>query len=286
MIEQSTLIHDIDESLELRTGHLTHKILSKYSASEVPDNKHIKLTQVRAATGFDDLNTADLMIMGGWPSSGNLLEGFEVKVSRADWLNEVKKPSKNDSVKSYCHKWWLVISDETMVKPGELPEDWGMMALRKSKLVVIKEAPMLTPSPVSYAFVASLLRHNVKEQIPIDVHNDKMTDCKREFEKVTKEKYGALLDYVKFLNTHLGIKVEIEENKEWRNGKYEKFFKGWSGKLKGGWNSYTPEKMVDVIKAALDKDLEQTVSDMKSIRRHANDLVTESDKLLGEVNRK
>lgn len=124
----------------LRTGDLTHLVISKYNALHGAANlgKYIALTQVASSTGGAN-NIADVMILGAWHSSGNLLEGFEVKVSRADWLNEVKNPAKCLPSKQYCHKWWLVISDASMVKEGELPDDWGMMTVENGVLKIVKK---------------------------------------------------------------------------------------------------------------------------------------------------
>jgi hypothetical protein len=157
----------------LRTGELTDMVISKYGALNGASNlgKYIPLTQVASSTGGAN-NIADIMILGAWHSSGNLLEGFEVKVSRADWLNEVKNPQKCLPSKQYCHKWWLVIADASMVKEGELPDDWGMMAVDNGSLKIIKKAPLLEPVPIAMDFLASLLRTDARETIPLDVHRD------------------------------------------------------------------------------------------------------------------
>src|SRR5664279_2449362 len=95
-------------TMPLRTGDLTHMVISKYGGLNGAESlgKYIALTQVASSTG-GATNIADVMVLGAWHSSGNELEGFEVKVSRADWLNEVKNTSKCVPSKKYCHRWWL-----------------------------------------------------------------------------------------------------------------------------------------------------------------------------------
>jgi len=170
--------------------------------------------------------------MGEWPSTGNELHGFEVKVSRADWLNEVKNPRKNDSVKSYCDRWWLVIADEAMVKDGELPDDWGMMVWqgRGRKLKIVKPAPKLDAAPMDHCFVASLLRHNNKEMIPVDIHNDKMKDAVRDAEAYAKRKNASLRDFVSTITKELGIVVRPSNEYDYRDGKTQ--FKEWTGEIR------------------------------------------------------
>jgi hypothetical protein len=94
-----------------------------------------------------------------WPSSGLHLHGHEVKCSRSDWLTELRDPSKAEEFKQYMDRWWLVIADRTMVKPGELPDDWGLMALgRSGALRMVRDAPVLTPAPMPKRMLAALLR--------------------------------------------------------------------------------------------------------------------------------
>ena len=69
----------------------------------------------------------DVVHVGFTASSGQLLRGHEVKVSRADWLHELGQPVKADVWAAQCHEWWLVTPHATIVKEGELPAGWGHM---------------------------------------------------------------------------------------------------------------------------------------------------------------
>ncbi|MHA7209568.1 hypothetical protein [Arthrobacter sp. MDT1-65] len=53
--------------------------------------------------------------------------------------------------------WWLVVPDATLVKPGELPEDWGLMVVTGGKLRAKKKAPRLDPVPAGLDFTISLM---------------------------------------------------------------------------------------------------------------------------------
>lgn len=54
------------------------------------------------------------------------IHGFEVKVSRSDWLTELADPSKALAWSRYCHYFWLVASDKRIVR-DDLPHGWGLM---------------------------------------------------------------------------------------------------------------------------------------------------------------
>lgn len=75
----------------------------------------------------------DALYVGFTTTSGRILVGHELKVSRADWLNELNKPGKADAWADACHQWWLVVSDPMIVRDGELPAGWGLMSPGKSK---------------------------------------------------------------------------------------------------------------------------------------------------------
>ena len=75
----------------------------------------------------------DAIYVGFTTSSGRVLVGHELKVSRADWLNELNKPGKADAWADQCHEWWLVVPDPAIVRDGELPAGWGLMYPGRSK---------------------------------------------------------------------------------------------------------------------------------------------------------
>lgn len=106
--------------------------------------RYVAMSHVRSDAGFDAQRTADFMALDLWPSKGLILHGHEVKISRSDWLNELKDPEKAGAFIPHVDYWWLVIADKAMVKDGELPANWGMMAIgTDGKLRVIKQAPRL-----------------------------------------------------------------------------------------------------------------------------------------------
>lgn len=86
-----------------------------------PKDSHALITEVGNATGYATNRHADAIAMSLWPSRGLEIMGFEVKVSRSDWVSELKNPAKADAIALYCDTWWLVVSDAKIVQPGELP---------------------------------------------------------------------------------------------------------------------------------------------------------------------
>lgn len=92
------------------------------------------LTHVRDEAGFSGSRTMDALAMSLWPSRGLALHGFEVKCSRSDWVKELRTPEKAEKLASRCDYWWLVVADPAIVKPGELPEGWGLLVATPPKI--------------------------------------------------------------------------------------------------------------------------------------------------------
>lgn len=140
--------------------------------------RYAGVSHVRSDAGFDAKRTADFIAIDLWPSKGLAIHGHEVKISRSDWLNELKDPDKSAEFMKHVDYWWLVIADAAMVRTGELPQGWGMMAPRADGvLAVVKQAPRLNKvdipppgwghrpgvAPVHRGLVAAMLRSAGKE---------------------------------------------------------------------------------------------------------------------------
>ena len=119
---------------------------------------NVVMEEVSDAAGFDRSRSADMITMGLWPSRGLLLQGIEIKVSRADWLSELKDPSKADTFFRYCDRWWIATGDADIVREGELPDPWGHLTVAGGKVKIVKPAPKLDPVPLERGFLAAMLK--------------------------------------------------------------------------------------------------------------------------------
>jgi hypothetical protein len=162
--------------------------------------------------------------MGLWPSKGLELHGFEIKVSRADWLNEIRDPDKSTEFKQYCDRWWLVAPSRKIIKK-DLPSDWGFMWVRKGKLVVSKGAPKLKPQPLPRGFLAAILRC-AKRESPGDEERKAIACVAREEEakrlarlnrsgsNISQSKLKHLQEAVTAFEERSGIRIH-----EWNGAK-------------------------------------------------------------------
>lgn len=152
----------------MRTVWTESTVVSALTQVFVPP-AHVILSQVRNGTGFSRKREryADALVASVYPSRGLWLAGIEVKVSRSDWLRELKDPEKSADIQQYCKYWWIA-APSAVVAISELPETWGFiecsMRGEKRHVEILREAPALEHKQPDTSFVCSVLRAAVKAQ--------------------------------------------------------------------------------------------------------------------------
>jgi len=167
-------------------------------------NEWALLFEVRNFTGYSSSQQryADAIAMNLWPSRGLSVLGFEIKVSRSDWLNELKKPEKADPIIKYCDYFYLVVGDKNIVKGGELPDNWGLMIpFGKNRLKIKKDAPKLDSKPLDRGFIASMMRQAMNQ-----------LTMENEIRKRVKEKIDERTKYLEniYINERQRLENEID----------------------------------------------------------------------------
>lgn len=144
---------------------------TRYGQRAGNGERYVLAEHVRNQCGFGghwgdgQLRTADALAVDLWPSSGHPIHGFEVKVSRSDWLHELKDPEKAEAFKPYCDHWWLVVPDVAIVR-DDLPSGWGLLAPDgKGSLRVRRRAPKLDRQPMPFGMTAAWLRATSKAAV-------------------------------------------------------------------------------------------------------------------------
>ncbi len=137
-----------------------------------PAPHFVTLSEVRDSTGFDSTRAADALALGMFRSRGRLLHGFEFKVSRSDWLCELRKPEKAESWFQHCDRWGLIVPDASIVKVDELPAGWGLGVPKAKGIKWIVQPPVLSPAPFDRhalcAFVFRALQNIERDQKEIE----------------------------------------------------------------------------------------------------------------------
>lgn len=94
------------------------------------------------------------------------VHGFEVKVSRADWLTEHKTSGKkSETWRRYCDYWWLVVPNPKIIKPEELPDGWGLLTGEKQLRAVVKPTRSLNTQPLDMELMRLIARYSQRKQL-------------------------------------------------------------------------------------------------------------------------
>lgn len=124
-------------------------------------------------------------------AGGTGLVGHELKVSRSDVMAELADPTKAEPWSQYCDRWWLTVSDPSLVEGLDIPEAWGIMSppsgRRTRSMTVLRPAPKLRPMEpalglrrlLGWNFYASEEKIH-RAQVDLDYH-------KREVERLRRE---------------------------------------------------------------------------------------------------
>jgi hypothetical protein len=150
---------DVEAPRRWTERHMLDLLGRRYTQQSGNGDRWAIAEHVRSHAGFDARRTADFVAMDLWPSKGLALHGHEVKVSRSDWLVELKDPTKAEEFRPFMDFWWLVVSDPSIVRQGELPNGWGLLApVNGERLRVVHRAHRIVPAPMPKTMMAALMR--------------------------------------------------------------------------------------------------------------------------------
>jgi len=188
--------------------------------AKYPPPQYATLFEVRNQTGYGNgtIRYADAIVMDLYPSSGMNMSGFEFKMSRQDFINELQNPGKHKKIADHCNSWWLIVGDKDIIKEGELPDSWGLMIPRGDKLIIKKHAPIKQVENIPRSFLSSLLRSAlnvspgealikavVNEAVRVDRDKRKL-DIGMQLEK-EKAPYAYLKESIDKFEERSGIKI-------------------------------------------------------------------------------
>lgn len=120
-----------------------------------------------------------------YPSMSHEIHGFEIKVSRSDWLKELEMPAKAGDAMQHCNRWWLVAPKGVALK-DEVPKSWGFYEIINGKFYKRKPAPAMETT-IDLAFIAGLLRRATEGTIPVETLHARIAQEKEEIAKNFKD---------------------------------------------------------------------------------------------------
>ncbi len=132
--------------------------------------KHVKdwcFPELRLSSGFEWDGRIDFLAINVAPSTGNRIEAYEIKVSRADFRRDGHK--KQRGARLYSDKFWY-IAPKGVIPPEEVPDWAGLIECEwhcfkyKGSVPFIRmkktiPAPKRDKDAPSWGLVVSLLRN-------------------------------------------------------------------------------------------------------------------------------
>lgn len=215
------------------------------------------MEEVSDAAGFARSGSTDFIAVGLWPSRGLHVHGIELKSFRSDWLRELKNPRKQENIFCHCHFFWLLTTDVAIANIEEIPAKWGWLSIRGGKIVVIKEAPLQQPIPLTHSILAAMLKRasnkdgyvrkeDIQEKIDGARESEK-ANLERTIERFKKELNDLRAEVTKFEQA-AGISIR---------------FNSWSNDR---------QKIGDAIRALLNGDAPEIVTRLRRIDAQVDEI--------------
>ena len=219
----------MSEKPKITTKDIRTAVIDKYSG-----NAWVVCFEVGNDTGFGCAGWADAVAMSIWPSRGYQINGFEFKISRQDFLKEMKEPEKAENVGAYCD-FWTLITPSGLVQDHEIPEAWGWMTLTPKGRLHTRRAPTRNDAKaISRGFFAAMLRRRADHNTNgiVVQHEKQIAELKAAHEKEVSWK----------------VKQKVEDM-HWETARLKKFKEEFEARLGVKLNHWEdPEDIADKLK--------------------------------------
>jgi hypothetical protein len=116
--------------------------------------------ELRIGTGYtkDSEQRLDAWAIHYYPSKRNVVRAFEVKISRSDFLSEMKKPLKRRPGLRLSNEFYFV-APQGLLKIEEIPPECGLMEVKEDGSIITKiSAPYRDTFPPTWLFMAAIAR--------------------------------------------------------------------------------------------------------------------------------
>jgi len=129
-----------------------------------PPNKWAFFDELRVGCGYgkDSEQRFDAWAIHYYPSKRNVTRCYEIKVSRGDFLNEMKKPIKRRAGLRLANEFYFV-TPKDLLKIEEIPPECGLMEVgEEGQIETTIRAPHRDVMPPTWLFLSSICRRHDK----------------------------------------------------------------------------------------------------------------------------
>ncbi|WP_407310969.1 hypothetical protein [Desulfosporosinus sp. SB140] len=151
---------------------LNAKIILKALRERHPEKEWAFFEELRAGTGYRNVEKGinpeqrfDAWAINLYPSKKFLRIVYEIKVSRSDFLHELKNPEKRSQALQMSNCFYFV-TPAGLIKPEELPPEVGLIEVKNENESRVKvQAPFREDTEPTWQFLASIARRIQREEI-------------------------------------------------------------------------------------------------------------------------
>lgn len=123
--------------------------------------------ELRVGTGYGSgaEQRIDAWAMNLWPSSGLERVAYEVKISRGDFLTELRKPQKRRFALLYSNYFYFA-APEGLIPAAEVPPEAGLIEIGLDGKPNVKVAAIRRDTPLpSWRFMAAIVRRVDRREV-------------------------------------------------------------------------------------------------------------------------
>lgn len=164
------------------TEFTTPQVMDMLSKKYGENGEYIVLFDCPDTVGMKQERRCDAVALGMWSRTNYNIHGFEIKISRGDWLRELKQPNKSDPFIGKCDYWWLVTGNIAIAKPEEIPEYWGWLNATGSGLRIMRP-----PKPIESTVDKGLINRKWAYGLIQRAHRDAADEIRRQVGKRVDE---------------------------------------------------------------------------------------------------
>jgi len=164
--------------------------------------------ELRNGTGFGrQTRYVDCFAFNLLPSKSFWRVAYEIKVSRSDFLSELKKPEKRSFAMEISNEFFYVCLPG-VAKPEEIPQGCGLMVVAGSKLKRVVQAPQRQARDLTMAEMAAIARSSCRYDI-LTSQLWRYQGC-----ELDEEALNALVDQRKDEAFHAEVRRQVERDVE------------------------------------------------------------------------
>lgn len=196
-------IEELKQKSLLTSSQIKEKLSNRYSY----DRGYVFLEEISTyGVGQPGNNRRiDCMYISTFPSMGHYKAGIEIKISRADLMNEFKDPSKSNAIFEYFDYFYLAIPDRKIIAGINLPEHWGVILVTERGCRQIKQAIKNQNAICDNSFLSRVCQKFMVNYISVHRHNEVIGEYQNKINEKAK-----LLNESNFKNAEF-YKKQYEE---------------------------------------------------------------------------